>query len=403
MSDSVDVVVVGGGVAGLWVRAVAREAGYRVVLVDSGRLGTGQTVASQGILHAGLKYALSPSAREAARRAAEAQEAWTEALAGRGIPDLRTVKIVSDRFCMWATPGVFSSVTAQSAAAVLKSGATRVEGEARPPAFRAAPRGFSVWEVPERAVDPGSLVRSLAEAVSGEIVPEAGAIGLEAAGGAGDLRVACARLASGRVVAARGFVLTAGAGNEELLGRLGVDAGSCCQRRPLHMVMASGAPVELFGHCIRPGSDKPRLTVTSARGGGDAGIVWYIGGDLAESGVERDSPAQIEHAKQEVAACLPWLDVRGVRWGTVRVDRAEGRTERGGRPDGPVVRRFGNVLAAWPTKLVMAPTMASMVMSELCELLGPGGVAAGVGDASLRRDDAGGAVASPPWEGAAWS
>jgi glycerol-3-phosphate dehydrogenase len=40
---SVDVLIVGGGIAGLWTLAKLRHAGYRAVLIESEALGHGQT------------------------------------------------------------------------------------------------------------------------------------------------------------------------------------------------------------------------------------------------------------------------------------------------------------------------------------------------------------------------
>ncbi|HAI12838.1 MAG TPA: hypothetical protein DCM28_14110, partial [Phycisphaerales bacterium] len=54
-----DVVVIGGGVAGLWLLDALHRKGYRCVLLEAHQLGSGQTVASQGILHGGMKYTLS--------------------------------------------------------------------------------------------------------------------------------------------------------------------------------------------------------------------------------------------------------------------------------------------------------------------------------------------------------
>ena len=51
-----EVLVVGGGVCGLWVLNRLRSEGYDAWLVERSALGDGQTIASQGILHAGAKY-----------------------------------------------------------------------------------------------------------------------------------------------------------------------------------------------------------------------------------------------------------------------------------------------------------------------------------------------------------
>ena len=56
-SLSTDVLIVGGGVAGLWLNARLRRLGYSTLLVDKGVLGGGQSAKSQGIIHGGTKYA----------------------------------------------------------------------------------------------------------------------------------------------------------------------------------------------------------------------------------------------------------------------------------------------------------------------------------------------------------
>jgi glycerol-3-phosphate dehydrogenase len=64
----VDVLVIGGGVCGLWALHALLDAGYDAWLLERSALGDGQTIASQGILHAGAKYRLPGNAVDAARR-----------------------------------------------------------------------------------------------------------------------------------------------------------------------------------------------------------------------------------------------------------------------------------------------------------------------------------------------
>ena len=53
-----DVVIIGGGVAGLFTLDQLVRDGHQAVLLEVSRLGSGQTVSAQGIIHGGLKYAL---------------------------------------------------------------------------------------------------------------------------------------------------------------------------------------------------------------------------------------------------------------------------------------------------------------------------------------------------------
>ena len=80
-SLSTDVLIVGGGVAGLWLNARLRRLGYSTLLVDKGVLGGGQSVKSQGIIHGGTKYALSGALTGASEAIADMPEHWKACLA----------------------------------------------------------------------------------------------------------------------------------------------------------------------------------------------------------------------------------------------------------------------------------------------------------------------------------
>jgi len=276
------------------------------------------------------------------------------------------------------------------AALAMRSEVRKLPRAEFPDSFREAPASVAVWEVDEVTIDPASLVTRLAEAADGAVLhatPDAGSLREDHAGGiAITLRGAGERRCE---LWAQAVVLAAGEGNEPLLAGLGVQ--SAMQRRPLHMVLADGAPGPVFAHLPRPGSDKPRLSITSART--QRGWCWYIGGDAAETGVSRSREAQIEFAREEVARHLGWLDLTQARWATLRIDRAEGRTETGRRPDGPVLRRSGRAIAIWPTKLALAPIAAQLIEGELRELnIAP------IGQASPDLADwPAPPVALPPW------
>src|SRR5215475_1202954 len=52
----IDVMIVGGGIAGLWTLAELVRHGHDAHLIEAQRLGEGQTIGAQGIIHGGLKY-----------------------------------------------------------------------------------------------------------------------------------------------------------------------------------------------------------------------------------------------------------------------------------------------------------------------------------------------------------
>jgi len=79
------------------------------------------------------------------------------------------------------------------------------------------------------------------------------------------------------------------------------------------------------------------------------------------------------------------------------VDRAEGTTKSGLRPETPQILKEGNLLTAWPAKLALAPRLAE----EICQNLSQMNVPPTAGDqswtrafSSLSRPE----VAQPPWE-----
>ncbi len=360
MGECVDVVVVGGGVAGLWTAWALRRAGRSVVLIERDALGAGQTVWSQGIIHAGLKYRLPGSSADASRAVAAMRDRWAEALGLSGedvtpanLPDLRATRVLSRRTWMWTTPSLASRAAAKGAALAMRSGVRALDMSERPEGLFDAPESVSVYAVDEFVVDAGSLLASLYAAV-GE-VRTASVTSIRDAGASVVIETSAERLEAAQVV------LAAGCGNEHLLERAGIDHTPHTQRRPLHMVYARGKLPPVFGHCLGA-SSVPRLTITSAEHEG--ATVWAIGGAIAEDGIDRDEAAQIAAARAEIDACLPWIDLGSASWACARVDRCEARAG-GKRPDGAVVREWGRVIGVWPTKLALAPAAADEVVGVL--------------------------------------
>jgi hypothetical protein len=103
--------------------------------------------------------------------------------------------------------------------------------------------------------------------------------------------------------------------------------------------------------------------------------------------------ALVAHAKEELAAVLPGVDLGHAEWAAYRVDRAEGRTTTGLRPEGPSVHVNRNVVTAWPTKLALVPELARLVADRVGSASGVDFDAAAVFSGWPRPD-----VARPPWE-----
>ena len=59
-----DILIFGGGIAGLWLLNRLRAAGYSVLLLEQDRLGGSETLNANGIIHGGLKFGLSAMLRD---------------------------------------------------------------------------------------------------------------------------------------------------------------------------------------------------------------------------------------------------------------------------------------------------------------------------------------------------
>jgi glycerol-3-phosphate dehydrogenase len=399
---SVDVLVLGGGIAGLWTLARLRGAGYSCLLVEKTALGSGQTIASQGIIHGGIKYALTGAASRASKAIAEMPAIWRGCLAGgrgQGELDLSGVRVLSDHQLLWTTGGIASRLAGVAASKAIRTEVARVAREEYPPAFVPAPKSVHVYRVDEPVLDPRSLLERLGELSTGAIV-HAPEISIADAGREGATVVLRRSESAGGELnetrlRARRLIFAAGAGNEELLAGAPTGAAPMMQRRRLHMIMVRAKPGVLppvFGHCVGL-SDTPRITI-STQTDSEGRTVWYLGGQIAESGVERDRQPQIDAAIAETRACLPWIDLLAAEWATLRISRAEGLTAGGERPDEAVVVAVDPAIAVWPTKLAFAPAVASRVLALLGEQgITPSGAApppVGAGEAVP--------IAPLPWE-----
>ena len=355
---STDVLIVGGGIAGLWLHARLRQQGFASLLVENASLGGGQSVKSQGIIHGGAKYALHGALSGASEAIADMPRRWREALSGAGELDLRGVRLLSDAHYLWSPGTLAGNLTSFFASKAVRGRVDQVKGEQLPPALQDPKFKGKVYRLAELVLDVPSLIARLAELAGDSLL--AGQV-IEPLHEGGEL---AGLIIDGRKIRAQRIVLSAGAGNSELLATLDIQQPSQ-QLRPLHMVLAKGPALKpLYAHCLG-GGPKPRVTVTT-HPAADGQWVWYLGGDLAEAeGVARDAAGQIRAAQKELADLLPWVDQSATQWTTLRVNRAEPAQSGLLRPDNAFLAEQGRLLVGWPTKLALAPDFADRVLSAL--------------------------------------
>jgi glycerol-3-phosphate dehydrogenase len=385
--------IIGGGIAGLWLCDALRRRGDSVLLLESAALGAGQTIASQGIIHGGVKYALAGAVSDSAANIAEMPSRWRDALAGRTEPDLRGVPLRADHCHLWQTAGVRATLGMAGARLALEVTPTVVPPDQRPAALQGCPG--TVARIAEPVVDVGGVLEALARRNAGHLLRVAEGDGVAFQRDHGGRLAAVVVRAPERdrslTLEPGAVVLAAGAGNAELRRRAGL-GGEVMQRRPLHMVMVRGALPVLNGHCVDGARTRATITtVADAQGR----TVWLVGGQVAEEGVEMSGPGLLVRARHELEAILPGVDFDGTAWASYRIDRAERAMAGGHRPDDVQFLQEENLFTVWPTKLALAPRLADRLLPLLSA--SPHAVPAPTGWPVP-------AVATPPWDQeAAWT
>jgi glycine/D-amino acid oxidase-like deaminating enzyme len=385
----IDVLIFGGGVAGLWCLDRLRRSGYAALLLECTAVGSGQTIQAQGIIHGGGKYAVRRVRDFAAVHSTrEMPERWRRSLAGEIEPDLTGARVLSDRCYLWLPRGSFPArlqswgfVPVLAKTGLLATRPERIPSCVWPEALRDS--AVAVYSLAEPVIATGSVLQAMLKRNHKNIyLYDRSAVRF-----VGD-RVETSQA----VFEPRFIVLTAGEGNAELLERAGIQT-QLMQRRPLGMVLLKGDLPPLFGHCIVGG--KTELTITTPSDG-----IWQIGGEIAERlAHEANAQAACKIAMGKIRRWLPAQRFEGVEIAIYRAVRAEGRTADLRRPSGVHVSRVApRLLVAWPTKLSLIPVLADEVFNLLIlDLKEPAGY-----DVPALSGKPTPLVARYPWEDVEW-
>ncbi len=346
-----DIVIFGAGIAGLWTFNRLKSLGYDVLLLESQKIGGGQSIASQGIIHSGLKYAFAGKINKLAQSISAMPDMWRDAIRGQGPVDLSSVRVnISSQYLLIPhgfMGGLVKLVTKQA----LGSNVHEVKPEHWPEPIKQSGFKGSVIYMDEPVLDVASAVHSLA-------APYQDCIRLI------DPPDQPLEFLARHNITAKKIIFTGAASNQAIAADLGEDDGLRTQARPLKMGMMRPAPFEIYAHLVGT-SDKPVATITTHKAK-DGTLVWYIGGQVAERGKEVPDQEVINAAKSALQRYLPQVDTKAVQWATLPIDRIEGASDtEGWMPDTPSVHHKGAHLYCWPTKLTFAPLLSDKIMQTL--------------------------------------
>lgn len=356
----VDVLVVGGGIAGLWTLARLQQSGYKTVLLESQALGAGQTRYAQGIIHGGTKYALTGKLTASSEAVADMPARWRACYEGTGELDLTQAELLSDAHYLWSTTSLTSRISGFFASKVMRSRSSELDKNALPPVFRHKDFKGQFYRLDEPVFNTMSVIRALAEPRKQSIL----AVKQDAIRHSGNTLAVQSPQNKNYLFQYRKIIFLAGEGNEQLLSVFALDKPEM-QRRPLKMVVMRGASnnaarAMVYAHCLGA-SVNPRITITSHRDR-QGNVVWYMGGQLAEEGVHKSNGDLIHSAKKELNELIPWLDINDAEWGVLDINRAEIKKAGTTRPDSFSIETSKNVITAWPTKMALSPALADALL-----------------------------------------
>ena len=148
-----DILIFGGGIAGLWLINRLRERGYQCLLLETGTLGGAQTLASQGIIHGGLKYALGGGLSSESEAIAGMPDRWRAAIDGRDKVDLSGLRVLADTQNLWSTGSVASRMTSFFASKMLRGRIEKLKRDQFPSALANPRFKGQVYRLDDLVVD----------------------------------------------------------------------------------------------------------------------------------------------------------------------------------------------------------------------------------------------------------
>ncbi len=361
-----DVLIIGGGIVGLWTLNRLKQQGYNATLLESNALGCGQTGHSQGIIHGGIKYTLKGQLTSSATSIADMPQLWKDCIQGKGEIDLTGTQLLSEHYYLWSNNKLSGKVGNFLLKKILRSHSESISPKEFPEIFNHPQFKGQVLRVSELVIDIPSLIHCLRKNTLGSLYKVASKNGIEVShdGQAIDHLVVRSDCGKQQRLSAKHYIFCAGESNEMLLS--GLAQAPVMQTRPLHMAMVKppcNTPV--YAHCLGK-SSTPRITITSHKNSND-GLVWYIGGNAAETGTSRTPEEQQQFIFNELEQLFPWLQFSLSDIQSFYINRAEIQQPDRKRPNSYFYDQQHNWHVAWPTKLALTPLLTRDIVDTISQ------------------------------------
>ena len=354
-------VIVGSGIAALWCAEHLKNSGHEIIVLEKDAIGSGQTIASQGMIHGGTKYSLDGSLARSSIAISEMPEIWRNALNGIGSVDLSKSKVLTDSQVLWSLGGLTSRLAGFFGSKVMSSKMKLIEPMDHDAFISPSFKG-SLFELNEPVIDVQSVLVNLTSNLSGRIFKATVKSIISESG------IITGVVTDQGIIKGDEVILAAGEGNAQILQNSGIDSFPM-QIRPLAMgmvFMKTKIP-DIYGHQLGA-SNRPVVTVSTHYTGDQQ--VLYVGGDVAESGVGLCDADQKQAIKTSVEAALHWLDLDIEHIEILRINRGEPKLNSIIKPDSYFCGHKPGLIVCWPTKLAFAPVLASDVADHCNKLDG---------------------------------
>ncbi len=395
-----DALIIGGGIAGLWMLNRLRADGYDVMLLEKNKLGGGQTIASQGMIHGGIKYALNGNLNSASEAIADMPDHWKSCLAGNGDVDLTGTNILSEHYYMWPRNSLRSRFNAFLGSKALRAKVSKVDSKNYPDFFQSHIKG-PLYELLDIVLDVPSLLSCLCKnhqaniklfshdswwSIEKNADGEFKSLSMQQGDEIFDIK-------------AKHLIIASGEGSKEFINKLIPDTDLPTnmqqQLRPLHMTIVKHEhPFPIHVHCVADQlTATPEVTITTHKCK-DGKSAWYLGGEIAESGATRTHEEQIKAAQNKLNELFPWCDLTNAQWHSFFINRAEALTKNGARPETASIHQYKNISLCWPSKLTLAPNLGQQIVNLFQEINFKPGVYNNPDLSKISSTD----IAIPPWD-----